>query len=212
MASKSSYVNHKLSTFVLDCIKEEKEIDPDRKGLLDNTGKRIVQAIENGGQMNLIFICTHNSRRSHFAQVWAQIAAFHYGLPIHCYSGGTEETAIHRETLEALITCGLSKCVLSESQNPIISFKYSQFAPPIIAFSKQFDHPFNPSLGFGAIMTCDHADEDCPYIPEASFRIPITYKDPKHADNSPVVKQAYMKSCSEIAREMFYMMKFITHV
>ncbi len=32
------------------------------------------------GKTNLIFICTHNSRRSHLAQIWAQIASNYYNL------------------------------------------------------------------------------------------------------------------------------------
>ncbi len=49
----------------------------------------------------------------------------------------------------------------------------------IITFSKLFDDPSNSAAKFVAIMTCSHADENCPIIPGADLRIPVRYKDPK---------------------------------
>ena len=30
--------------------------------------------------VRVLFICTHNSRRSHNSQIWAQVAAYYYGF------------------------------------------------------------------------------------------------------------------------------------
>ena len=45
-------------------------------------------------EIRLNFICTHNSRRSHLSQVWAQTMAYHCNIQnVFCYSGGTEPIA-----------------------------------------------------------------------------------------------------------------------
>ncbi len=106
---------------------------------------------------------------------------------------------------------GIRTVRLSESQNPVMALRFSENETPILAFSKKYEHPFNPQSGYGAIMTCGSAEENCPYIAEASFRIPITYTDPKHSDDSSTAKEVYRNCCSEIASEMFYLMKTIAH-
>ena len=43
-----------------------------RQAQLRDVSEQIKQEMEQNGEVNLNFICTHNSRRSQFAQVWAQ--------------------------------------------------------------------------------------------------------------------------------------------
>ncbi len=156
-------------------------------------------------EIRLNFICTHNSRRSHLSQVWAQVMAAHFGVPkVFTYSGGTEATAMFPMVGETLKAQGLNILQLSEGSNPVYAIKFAENAQPIMAFSKTFDHPFNPSSQFAAIMTCAQADEGCPFIAGAEQRFPITYDDPKAFDGTPLQAEKYLERSTQIATEMLY--------
>ncbi|QLE02631.1 protein-tyrosine-phosphatase [Galbibacter sp. BG1] len=151
------------------------------------------------------FICTHNSRRSHFSQIWAQTMAHHFQISnFSCYSGGTESTALYEQVAKTLVQDGFLVEKLSEGTNPVYAIKFDENAPAIIGFSKKFDHHFNPSSHFAAIMTCSQADEGCPFIAGAEKRIPITYEDPKLFDGTPEAAAMYTQRSHQIATEMFY--------
>lgn len=151
------------------------------------------------------FICTHNSRRSHLSQIWAQIAASYYHIPnVYCYSGGTEETALFPQVVQTLCDAGMKVHTLSQGENPIYTIRYDDTSLPIIGFSKRYNDTYNPQYNFAAVMTCSHADQGCPYIAGAETRIPITYEDPKVSDNTNQQMITYKKRSLEIASEMFY--------
>lgn len=161
-------------------------------------------------KINLIFICTHNSRRSHLAQVWAQVFAHYFGITnLTSYSGGTETTQIYPTVLKTLSTLGFQTELFSTGKNPAYTIKYATDSHPIIGFSKTYDHPFNPQSNFCAIMTCSQADEGCPFIAGAESRIPIPYADPKDFDNTVVEAEKYTACCLEIASEMYHVFKNI---
>ncbi len=160
--------------------------------------------------INLHFICTHNSRRSLLAQVWAQVASAYFNIPhVHCYSGGTEETALFPKVAETLADQGFTVFKIAETDNPVYAIKYSDNAVPIIAFSKKYNSPFNPASAFAAIMTCSQADGGCPFIIGAEKRIPITFEDPKISDSTPEQAQVYAERSLQIATEMFYVFSMI---
>ena len=165
-----------------------------------------IQEKKNARQaIRLNFICTHNSRRSHLSQIWAQTAAYFYNINnVFCYSGGTEATALFTMVAETLKNTGFIVTIISEGENPIYTIKYSANEHPIIGFSKTFDSDFNPESSYAAIMTCSQADKDCPFIPGAEKRIPITYEDPKAFDNTLLQARKYMERSLQIANEMFY--------
>lgn len=153
----------------------------------------------------LHFICTHNSRRSLLSQVWAQVAASYYAVPdVQCYSGGTEATALFPKVAATLTDQGFSILKIADNNNPVYAIKYSGNALPVIGFSKKYDSGFNPVSAFAAIMTCSQADGDCPFIPGAERRIPISFEDPKVADDTPEQSLVYAARSVEIACEMFY--------
>ncbi|WP_164126064.1 arsenate-mycothiol transferase ArsC [Sphingobacterium luzhongxinii] len=181
------------------------EISQGRDPILRPLVEYIQHRLDLGKDINLNFICTHNSRRSHLCQVWAQIAAAHYQVPkVYCYSGGTEETALFPKIANTLRNQGMDVQIISEAPNPIYALKYDINALPIIGFSKKYDDPFNPQSDFAAIMTCSQADGGCPFIPGAEKRIPITFEDPKLSDNTPQQDEVYHNRSLEIAAEMFY--------
>lgn len=186
-------------------------ISEERKTILQPLIDFIQQKVNDRQDININFICTHNSRRSHLSQVWAQAASAHFNIPnVHCYSGGTEETAIFPKVAETLINQGFSIFKISENNNPVYAIKYSDNALPIIGFSKKYDSHFNPVSAFAAIMTCSQADAGCPLIAGAEKRIPITFEDPKISDNTPEQSQVYAERSLQIATEMFYVFSKIS--
>ncbi len=155
--------------------------------------------------IKLNFICTHNSRRSHLAQIWAQVMAEYFNIEkLSCYSGGTEATAMFPVVGEILAEQGFEISPISQDENPVYVIKYAANSHPVIGFSKTFDHTFNPVSGFAAIMTCSQADADCPFIAGAEKRIPIPYDDPKEFDGTPQQKEKYRERSLQIATELYY--------
>lgn len=180
-------------------------ISEERKTILQPLIDFIQSKISNHQEIRINFICTHNSRRSHLAQVWAQKMANYFNIKnVFCYSGGTEITAVFPEIIEALQKAGFQIQVLSESTNSIYSIKYGENALPIIGYSKKYDDFFNPKSDFAAVMTCSSADEDCPFVTGAEKRIPITFEDPKAFDNTPQQAEKYNERSLQIATELFY--------
>ncbi|MFT5619082.1 MAG: arsenate reductase [Arenicella sp.] len=181
------------------------ELPENRKAILQEFIDSIQQEKKAGEPVNLNFICTHNSRRSHLAQVWAQTMARFYGLEaVSCYSGGTEATALFPKIAETLENSGFEISKISEEENPVYAIKFDENRQPVIGFSKKYNHPFNPKSDFIAIMTCSHADENCPLVLGAKQRIPITYQDPKISDGTSEQGKIYAERSRQIAMEMKY--------
>ncbi len=180
-------------------------ISVDRKEILQPLIDFIQIKAKDNQEIRLNFICTHNSRRSHLAQVWAQALAFHFSIEkVFCYSGGTEATALFPIVAKTLEHSGFEINSISENKNPIYSIKYAENEHPIIGFSKRFDDNFNPKEAFAAILTCSQADQGCPFIPGAEIRIPITFEDPKVFDNTTQQAQKYQERSLQIAAELTY--------
>jgi arsenate reductase len=185
-------------------------ISEKRKEILQPLIDFIQQKVTDHQEVSINFICTHNSRRSHLSQIWAQVAAAYFGIPdVHCFSGGTEETALFPKVAEVLSNQGFRVFKIAEGKNPIYAIRYTDNALPIIGFSKKYNSAFNPSSKFAAIMTCSQADDGCPFIHGAERRIPITFMDPKVSDNTPHQTQVYAERSIEIAAEMFYVFSMI---
>ncbi|NIJ44126.1 arsenate reductase [Wenyingzhuangia heitensis] len=184
---------------------QPKTITTERKEVLQPLVDFIQSKANDKQDIRINFICTHNSRRSHLSQVWAQAAAAHFGIKnVFCYSGGTESTALFPKVAETLQNNGFEIEKISETDNPIYSIKYANNEHPIIGFSKKLDATFNPTSEFAAIMTCSQADGGCPFIAGAEKRIPITFEDPKAFDNTPQQTEKYNERSLQIATEMFY--------
>lgn len=180
-------------------------ITTDRKETLQPLIDFIQPKVKYNLEIRLNLICTHNSRRSHLSQVWAQTAAYYFDIKnVFCYSGGTEATALFPKVAETLKKSGFTIKMLSEGNNPVYAIKFAATQSPVIGFSKTYDDVFNPENGFAAIMTCSQADSGCPFIAGAEKRIPITFEDPKAFDNSLHQTEKYHERSLQIATEMFY--------
>ncbi|PVX47495.1 arsenate reductase [Flavobacterium sp. 103] len=188
-----------INTFNFESITAERKI------ILQPLVDYIQGKATNQQEIRLNLICTHNSRRSHLSQVWAQTAAAYYDIKnVFCYSGGTEATAMFPMVSKTLTKQGFEIKTIAEGSNPIYTIKYAENEHPIIGFSKTYDDDFNPQDEFVAIMTCSQADGGCPFIAGAEKRIPITFEDPKAFDNTPQQEEKYEERSLQIATEMFY--------
>jgi arsenate reductase len=180
-------------------------ISEERKEILQPLVDYFQGKIDNQNTIRLNFICTHNSRRSHLSQVWAQTMAFHFDIKnVFCYSGGTEATAVFPKIVETLANQGFQIQKLSETTNPVYAVKFAENEVAVICFSKVFDDSFNPISQFAAIMTCSSADEGCPFIAGAEMRLPIRFEDPKAFDGTDLMNAKYAERSLEIASEMHY--------
>ncbi len=178
-------------------------IPENRKVILDKFKDYIQNKLEIGETPRLNFICTHNSRRSQFSQIWAQTAAAFFAIDVECFSGGVELTAFNERAVASILRCGFK--VEKEGEiNPKYSVHYDTKSKPIVAFSKLFDDTPSP---FAAVMTCAHADENCPFIPAAECRIPVRYDDPKAFDDTALEAEKYDERSIQIASEMFYVFR-----
>ena len=192
-------ITERFSSLQLDMIPEE------RKTMLQPLIEFVQSKSANENVIRINFIGTHNSRRSHLSQVWAQAAAAYYQVKkVFCYSGGTEATALFPMAAKALENAGFKIKALSEGKNPIYSIKYDDNAHPVIGFSKKYDDAFNPESGFAAILTCSQADGGCPFIAGAEKRIPIMFEDPKAFDGTVQQEEKYNERSTQIATEMAY--------
>ena len=180
------------------------DISAERKVLLDEMAAYLQEKISNRKEIRLNFICTHNSRRSQFSQIWAQTAAAYYGIEACCYSSGVEVTAFNPRAVAAIQRDGF-KVEKKEGENPVYFVFYSDKGEPIVTFSKVFDDSVNATKEFAAVMTCDHADENCPFIPGAEMRFPLRFEDPKAFDDSPLEEKMYTERSHQIGAELFYL-------
>lgn len=178
-------------------------ITDDRKAVLQLLIDYIQAHVDARTSVLLHFICTHNSRRSQLSQIWAQTAAYYYGIPAHCYSGGVEVTAFNERAVAAVERAGFV-VLRHPNVNPCYMVGFATDALPCIAYSKLYDDPANPQAAFAAVMTCSDADENCPFIPGAQARLPVRYDDPKAFDDTPLEADKYTERLRQIGAELFY--------
>lgn len=194
------------------CFQLEKEFDQipsERKQLLQQLADALQQKKNVEAPLRLIYVCTHNSRRSHLGQIWANVAANFYGIDdVETFSAGTEATAIHPNTLEALRHQGFEVMVQDHSANPTVEIRFGT-TELSKCFSKTIDDASLPKDAFIAVMTCSDADENCPFIPGCDLRIGTTYEDPKKSDGTPEQTQTYMNRSLQIGRECLYVFSLL---
>ena len=200
-----------LIHYLNERVTESDAIPIDRKTELAKVADYIRERLAKSEPAKLTFICTHNSRRSHLSQIWAQVAAEYYDLVgVETFSGGTEATAFNPRAVAAMQRCGLQ--IIADdptASNPRYSIYTSDSSPPQVCFSKAYGDPPNPSKEYCAVMTCSQADDACPLVMGCDLRIPIRYEDPKAADDTEFEAQRYDERAAQICREMLYMMSLV---
>ena len=200
-------MNKKLKTYIQKVILDIDKIPDKRKKLLSDIVDYIKQCCLNENRANIIFICTHNSRRSQLAQCWSIASYQYYKLKnIKFFSGGLEITSFNLNALNALKRSGFIIDQKGQKEQ-IYLLKTSKNSGGQKFFSKMYDYKSNPKRKFLAIMTCSDADKKCPVVRGADKRTFLPYQDPRISDGSGLEKSAYDQSCYIIAQEMFYIMK-----
>lgn len=194
-----------IKTYCDNLTKEFRTIPDSRKEILEKITQYIKSKQKDNKLINLIYICTHNSRRSHFGQIWAQVAASYYNVKnVNTFSGGTEATAFNINAINSLKRVGFDVKPINIEKNSTYHVFHDEKESPSICFSKTYDDAKNPQKEFAAIMTCSDAEENCPFIPGVELRIGTTYDDPKAFDNTPQQDAKYDERCKQIALETLY--------
>lgn len=189
-----NYVQHQLKG----------NVEPERQLILDSLIGVIQEQISANKELTINFVCTHNSRRSQFAQFWATVMVSYFDVQhVSCFSSGVEVTALHANVVNTFKNIGV-KVNRSGEENPMYALTYAEKAAPIKMFSKLLEDQTNPQQGFIAVMTCAEADEGCPFVSGAIARIPLRYEDPKRFDGTNEVEKAYATTSQLIANEMKY--------
>jgi hypothetical protein len=194
-----------LEAYVTKTLSEVDWIPEERRERLYGLARFVAVRSRSGQVAELTFICTHNSRRSHLSQLWAQTAAYYFGIErVATYSGGTEATAFNPRAVAAMERAGFAVETVSKGDNPVYGVRYTDDMEPMECFSKIYDQPPNPKHGFAAVMTCSDADAACPIVSGADQRIAIPFEDPKAFDGSDREAAKYDERCRQIAREMLF--------
>jgi len=181
------------------------EIPAERKMALEEISAYIRAKKKINKRIQLTFICTHNSRRSHISQLMAQAAAAYYGVDnVYCYSGGTEVTAFNVNAVQALQQIGFEIIAKDPGSNPVYEVVYAANASKLMAFSKLYTHEANPQKEYGAVLTCSSADASCPIVQGADGRFKLPYEDPKLSDGTPQQNEVYLERSKQIGIEMLY--------
>jgi arsenate reductase len=194
----------KIRQFTQSLEDDFKLIPTERKALLQKITGYIQERYNQNMSINLVYICTHNSRRSHFGQVAAALAANFYNIDkLSTFSGGTEATAFNPNAIQALKNIGFEISSDGKEINPTYQVFFGKNLSTT-CFSKVYDNEANPKADFAAIMTCSDAEQNCPFILGATLRIGTTYEDPKKSDGTPQQDETYLARFRQIAIETLY--------
>lgn len=201
-----------LTDYITACIQDFPQISAERKGILDQIASFVQKNVDEKKHSQLIYICTHNSRRSHYGQLWGATAAAYFGVPhVETFSGGTEATAFNPRAVAASQRAGfVITNTTPDTENPIYAVQFAENMPPLTAFSKKYDDAANPQANFCAVLTCNSADAACPTIFGAAKRVATPYEDPKAFDGLPEEAAMYDMRCRQIATENLYIFSQIT--
>jgi len=194
-----------LAKYIEEILPGRTALSEDRKLELRKIAHYVKRKIEAREPANLLFICTHNSRRSHIAQLWAATAAAYYRVKgVGTFSGGTEATAFNPRAVAAMQRAGF-QIESAQGTNPHHMVSHASGSQPLEVFSKTFTDKVNPQTNFAAVMTCAQADKSCPMVAGASLRVALHYEDPKLADGKPEEAATYDARTRQIATEMLYL-------
>jgi hypothetical protein len=195
-------MNHTIGEYLEKVREAAKRVPQHREVELKNL---IAYVVKKKAKCGLMYVCTHNSRRSQMAQVWSFIISRNFGFhEVRSFSAGTEVTAFDQRALDAIDRAGVVIEQVSDGENPQYRIHSSDDARTLLTYSKLIEDPINPHNNFATIMTCSTADNNCPVIAEADERISLRYADPKASDGTPEESDIYDERCLQIATELMY--------
>ncbi|MGX1023184.1 hypothetical protein [Flavobacterium sp. CS20] len=198
-------MNNSIQSLLQQFEKEDHQIDLERKHQIKAIAETLKQQ-HSSKPFQLIFVCTHNSRRSIFGQVWATVLADYYDIALESYSGGTEVSAVNDNAISCLRYLGFDAQKSQNTSNSIVEVNYGN-SNVIKCFSKLYNDAQNPSDNFYAIMLCEQASENCPFIPNALERFNLTYPDPKQFDGTTQQDEKYREVALTIGLELSFLIR-----
>lgn len=206
-ASGGTVLNAPLDASFARWEKEGPTGDETHRQGLQTLAAAIRQRLQQKMPADVLFVCTHNSRRSHMAQLLGVAAARRNGLStVRTFSGGTEATAFNPRAVAALQRVGFDiaagGAAGGHERNPRHTVRFSRSAEPVEAYSKKLTDPPNPTSDFIVVMTCSQADAACPLVRGSVARIAIPYEDPKIADGTPEETARYDERTAQIGRDL----------
>ena len=119
-------------------------------------------------KQKLLFICTHNSARSHMAE--GLVNAF-YGDRLEAHSAGTEPSRVNPLAIRVMAEIGID-----------ISGHHSKGVEEFLDQDLEY-----------VVTVCDHANETCPFFPGGKERIHRGFQDPAAAEGSEDEKLAVFR-------------------
>lgn len=178
------------------------EIDPLRRARLDELAGFLLANRDRPA--SLVFVCTHNSRRSQMSQAIASALAVASGMgQLQPGSAGTERTRCHPNALAALRRAGFGVGEpTGDADNPRHPLQLGNGIAGPWLYSKRLDEALDGPAPRAAVMTCSSADAGCPVVPGVELRLSLPYDDPKAADESAGADAAYDHCAGMIAAEL----------
>ncbi len=157
-----------------------------RKKRLDNIASVINENLNK--TRSIVFLCTHNSRRSQICEVWGKVFAEIYRKKININSAGAFKTVVHSQVYESIVKCGL---VVDNKKE--IFFDKKKFK----LNSKTIDSL--TMKNFIAVMTCSNAEKSCPNDPRSIRNIKMFFNDPRIYDETDKMSREYLNTTTYIA-------------
>ena len=124
-----------------------------RQSELNEVALWVADMLVDSGHVDLTFICTHNSRRSHLAQVWAQVGAKFQGCRAYAHSAEARKRphATHAR-LRRCVRAGFQVAVqdtVRGTSNPTYGVSMGKDVAGMACFSKTYTDEANPQQGLG---------------------------------------------------------------
>lgn len=197
-------MNNILKEYIQNVHVGLENISVERKKTLLKVSNYILTNYQKNKKSNLMFVCTHNSRRSQLAQVWAYVGYKYYKVKnINVYSGGTKITVFNLCAINALKRSGLKVKKVKDD----FLIRTSEKDSGLKCYSKKYNSKRNIKKNFIAIMTCSYVNETCPIVEGSNCKVFLPYIDPKTSDGTEDESRIYDRTCLNIAQEMFFIIR-----
>ena len=167
-----------------------------RKKRLDNIASVINENLNK--TRSIVFLCTHNSRRSQICEVWGKVFAEIYRKKININSAGAFKTVVHSQVYESIVKCGLIVNNKKEIFFDKKKFKLNSKTTDSITMKN-----------FIAVMTCSDTEKSCPHDSRSVRNIKMFFNDPRIYDETDKMSREYLKTTTYIAEELNYIFKNI---
>ena len=183
-------------------------VDPTRRPALRSCAAAIARQLDARGEVSVVAVCTHNSRRSQLAEVWLAVASAAAGLGgVSVCSGGSDPVAVAPGAIAVLRERGFRVEADTADANPRLRVRGHGIERELYAKPLGEAVAGVPLRGGVALMVCAAADAACPPVPQVGYRARLPFADPRHADGTPGEAAAYRAASDRIEAEMRWLVR-----